>query len=98
MADEKNITMNQLGEFAARVDARLDNAEANIIIAQSTAKTAQNTADAALPKSGGTMTGAVVAQNNTDYATKQMRNISLIADGSSMPSGSDGDVCLVYKP
>ena len=57
-----------------------------------------NTFDAALPKSGGTMTGALVSQNNTDYTTKQVRNIFLIADGDDLPTGSNGDICLVYTP
>jgi hypothetical protein len=55
-------------------------------------------ANNALPKSGGTLTGVVVAQNNTNYTTKQIRNIFLVADGASLPSGSTGDICIVYKP
>lgn len=49
-------------------------------------------------KSGDTMTGALVAQNNTDYTTKQVRNIFLIADGETLPTGGNGDICLVYMP
>ena len=49
-----------------------------------------------LDKSGGTMTGILTAQNNTSYATKQVRNIFLIADGETLPDGSNGDICLVY--
>lgn len=51
-----------------------------------------------LDKSGGTMTGALVAQNNANYTTKQVRNVFIIADGDSLPSGSNGDICLVYTP
>lgn len=51
-----------------------------------------------LDKSGGTMTGKLVAQNNTNYTTKQVRNIFLVAEGASLPSGANGDICLVYKP
>ena len=51
-----------------------------------------------LDKSGGTMTGTLVAQNNTNYTTKQVRNIFLVAEGASLPSGANGDICLVYKP
>ena len=54
--------------------------------------------NSALQKTGGTMTGALVAQNNTDYATKQVRNIFLVAEGEDLPSGANGDICLVYKP
>lgn len=51
-----------------------------------------------LDKSGGTMTGRLTAQNNTSYTTKQVRNIFLVAEGASLPSGANGDICIVYKP
>lgn len=51
-----------------------------------------------LSKTGGTMTGPVVAQNNENYAAKQVRNIFLVAEGEDLPSGSNGDICLVYTP
>lgn len=51
-----------------------------------------------LDKAGGTMAGALIAQNNTNYTTGQVRNIFLIADGASLPSGANGDICLVYTP
>lgn len=50
-----------------------------------------------LDKSGGTMTGKLVAQNNTSYTTKQVRNVFLLAEGSSLPSGANGDLCFFYK-
>ena len=62
------------------------------------ANTANTIANDALPIAGGTMTGALVSQNNTDYTTKQVRNIFLIADGEALPTGSNGDICLVYTP
>ena len=51
-----------------------------------------------LDKSGGTMTGKLVAQNNADYAVKQVRNVFIIAEGESLPAGANGDICLVYTP
>lgn len=50
-----------------------------------------------LPKSGGTMTGQLVAQNNTAYTTKQVRNVFLVAEGNSIPTGANGDLCFVYS-
>ena len=50
-----------------------------------------------LPKSGGTMTGAVTAQNNTNYTTKQVRNIIYLQAGSSVPTTSNGDLVLFYE-
>lgn len=61
-------------------------------------KAAYDLANKALPKAGGTMKGQLVAQNNTSYTTKQVRNVFLIAEGSSLPSGSNGDLCFVYAP
>ena len=53
----------------------------------------QTTANAALPKSGGTMTGALVNASGT-LTTAQSRNITI---STSDPSGgSSGDVWLVY--
>ena len=44
--------------------------------------------------SGGTMTGALIAQNNTNYTTKQVRNIFI---STSNPSGgSNGDIWIKY--
>lgn len=63
----------------------------------SAVKEAYDLASAAMPVSGGTMTGVLTAQNNTSYTTKQVRNIILVAEGSSLPSGSNGDICLVYS-
>lgn len=40
----------------------------------------------------------LIAQNNTNYTTKQVRNIILVADGEEIPAGANGDICLVYTP
>ena len=52
----------------------------------------------AVNKAGDTMTGALVAQNNADYTTKQVRNVYIVANNASLPSGSNGDICIVYTP
>lgn len=70
----------------------------NMAATPSAVKKAYDLANAAVPVSGGTMTGILTAQNNTSYTTKQVRNIILVAEGSSLPSGSNGDICLVYTP
>lgn len=46
--------------------------------------------------SGGTMTGALVAQNNTNYTTAQMRNIIISTNEPS--GGGNGDIWLRYAP
>lgn len=48
-------------------------------------------------KSGDTMTGILTCNNNTDYDTKQARNIFIISSSSSLPSdGGNGDIALLY--
>lgn len=48
-----------------------------------------------LDKTGGTMTGKLVAQSNTDYATAQVRNV--IISTSSPSGGSSGDIWIRYQ-
>lgn len=46
------------------------------------------------------MTAKFIAQNNTDYGVKQVRNIFLIEKSDaeiSMPQGSSGDICIIYN-
>jgi len=57
-------------------------------------KQAYDKANAALPKSGGTMTGILTAQSNTSYTTRQVRNI--IISTAAPSGGSNGDVWLQY--
>lgn len=54
----------------------------------------QTTVSGKLSKSGDTMKGALVAQNNTNYTTKQVRNIFI---STADPSGGDnGDIWIKY--
>lgn len=50
-----------------------------------------------LDKSGGTMTGKLVAQSNADYTVVQVHNIALVPQGGSVPATSNGDIVLFYK-
>lgn len=49
-----------------------------------------------VPKSGGTMTGSLVADSNTNYTTAQMRNI--IISTADPSGGNNGDIWLKYEP
>ena len=44
-----------------------------------------------------TFTKIIKALPNTDYTIKQVRNIFLIAEGSDLPVGEPGDICLVVS-
>lgn len=45
------------------------------------------------------MQAKLIAQSNTDYAMKQVRNIFLVPKSNSdnLPTGSSGDICIIYK-
>lgn len=42
------------------------------------------------------MTGQLVCQNNAHYEEKQARNIFIVLSGNTLPTGANGDVCLLY--
>ena len=82
---------------ADKIDAQMKITADTASTAKSTANTAKNTADAALPKAGGTMTGKLVAQSNTDYTTKQVRNVVYSTAEPTSSDGANGDLWAVYE-
>lgn len=52
--------------------------------------------DGKLDKSGGVLTGALVAQSNTDYEVRQVRNV-FISTGEPT-GGENGDIWIQYLP
>jgi len=48
-------------------------------------------------KSGGTMTGKLIALADTDYTVRQMRNVIYVEDGGTVPETQNGDLVLFYK-
>ena len=50
-----------------------------------------------VPKSGTTMLGALTAQANANYTTRQVRNVIYLEDGASVPTTQNGDLVLFYK-
>lgn len=57
--------------------------------------TTSNQVSSKLNQSGGTMTGALVAQANANYSTRQVRN--MIISTAAPSGGSNGDVWVKYK-
>lgn len=49
-----------------------------------------------LDLSGGTMTGALIAQSNTSYTVGQVRNIYLSTEAPTDDVGNNGDIWIVY--
>ena len=66
----------------------------NIATLQSNVSTLQSSVNGKVSKSGDTMTGALVAQNNTNYSVAQVRNI--IISTSDPSGGNSGDIWIKY--
>lgn len=78
----KNV--NKINDVSATELSRLQGVTSSI----------QTQINAKMNTTGGTFTGAVVAQNNTAYTTKQLRNITLST--ASPSGGSNGDIWIKY--
>ena len=46
---------------------------------------------------GGVMTGELVAQNKTNYSTKQVRNIIISTADPTESDGDNGDIWIKYE-
>ncbi len=55
----------------------------------------ETTANNKLNKSGGTLTGKLIAQSNTDYSTAQVHNI--IMSTAEPSGGNNGDIWIRFK-
>lgn len=72
------------------------NTTSSEIAASATAvKSAYDLANAAMPKAGGTFTGAITAANDTAYTTYKVRNAAIVS--STPTSMTNGTVAFVYS-
>ena len=88
----------EVSALSAVVDSNTDDITANaqnISTLQSNIATLQSNVNGKVSKSGDTMTGALVAQNNTDYGVAQVRNIIISTEDPS--GGSNGDIWIKYS-
>ena len=71
----------------------------DISSALATATAAESIANAAMPKSGGSFTGAVTAAESTDDVTPQLRNIVVVDAGTDISalSVAAGTIIIVRK-
>ena len=83
-------TKTEVSALSTVVDNNTDNIAAN---AQNIS-TLQSSVNGKLSKSGDTMTGALIAQNNTNYSVAQVRNI--IISTSDPSGGNSGDIWIKY--
>ena len=89
----------EVSALSAVVDSNTDDITANtqnISTLQSNISTLQSSVNGKVSKSGDTMTGALIAQNNTDYSVAQVRNI--IISTSDPSGGNSGDIWIKYTP
>ena len=88
----------EVSALSAVVDSNTDDITANaqnISTLQSNIATLQSNVNGKVSKSGDIMTGALVAQNNTDYGVAQVRNIIISTEDPS--GGSNGDIWIKYS-
>ena len=89
----------EVSALSAVVDSNTDDITVNtqnISTLQSNISTLQSSVNGKVSKSGDTMTGALIAQNNTNYSVAQVRNI--IISTSDPSGGNNGDIWIKYTP
>lgn len=67
----------------------------NIVTNTNNISALQTSVSGKVSKSGDTMTGALVAQNNTNYGVAQVRNIIISTEDPS--GGNNGDIWIKYS-
>ncbi len=93
MIDSQIATTTYYG--ITKLSSSTSSTATNVAATPSAVKSAYDTAAAAMPKAGGTFTGATYAQANTSYTTYQLRNIAL-STSAATPTGN-GSILGVYS-
>ena len=91
-ANAQNISTNT--QNISTLQSNVSTNTQNISTLQSNVSTLQSSVNGKVSKSGGTMTGALVAQNNTNYSVAQVRNI--IISTAEPSGGNSGDIWIKY--
>lgn len=100
-ATNANLTattvQGQIDEVQAAIDALVVGAipDGTLELVKLTAA-ANAVIDGKLAKAGGTMTGALIAQTNTNYATRQVRNVIIATTDPTVGDGENGDLWIKY--
>ena len=100
LVDADTLQGHDAAYFAKQSDVNTINSQvstntSDISALQSGLSTANVNIANKLDKSGGTMTGALVAQTNTNYTTRQVRNVIISPDEPS--GGNNGDIWIQYQ-
>ena len=85
-------------EFLLKTDVvnNLTSEATNVPLSANQGKVLSSSLSGKLNLSGGTMTGALIAQSNTNYTVGQVRNIYLSTEAPTNDVGSNGDIWIVY--
>ena len=95
---ENLVQYDVMGEVEATqvIDATsLQGHAADYFASEADVSALQASVSGKVSKSGDTMTGALVAQNNTNYSVAQVRNI--IISTSDPSGGNSGDIWIKYS-
>lgn len=99
--DAANSSLSSLQTSMSNAEGNITNLQSSIESANSNISSLQtsagNLSSSKMDKSGGTMTGKLIAQNNTDYTVKQMRNIFISTSEPAASDGANGDIWLKYE-
>ena len=100
LIDANTLQGHDAAYFAKQSDVNTINSQvstntSDISALQSGLSTANANIANKLDKSGGTMTGALVAQSNTNYTTAQVRNVIISPNEPS--GGQSGDLWIKYS-
>ena len=87
-SDATNVPLS--GKQGKELNGRIDDMSALL-------STTSNQVSQKLSQSGGTMIGALVAQTNTNYDTRQVRNVIISTASPTASNGSNGDIWVKYK-
>lgn len=99
--DAANSGISSLQASVTNAESSITSLQESVASAQSDIGTlqtsAENLSSSKVDKAGGTMNGKLIAQNNADYAVKQMRNIFISTAAPTASDGANGDIWLKYE-
>lgn len=86
-----------LNEKITTNEGTVNTLSSDVSTLKTNASTLTTTVGNKLDKSGGTLTGALVAQSNTNYTTRQVRNVIMSTDDPTTSDGQNGDLWIKYS-
>lgn len=86
-----------LNEKITTNEGTVNTLSSDVSTLKTNASTLTTTVGNKLDKSGGTLTGALVAQSNTNYTTRQVRNVIMSTADPTTSDGQNGDLWIKYS-